>query len=162
MKITRNPDLLDPQLTHMASISTETQTSKPQYVESHFVEPTDDPSCTKALACAGIALEKKGENVRILQLKNLSGFTDYFVIVSGMSNKQLQAIADGIEAKFKEKFKKTLSKEGYAEGRWILIDLGDVIVHLFLDAMRSYYHLEAIWQQAPYIKIPSKFYSSDI
>jgi ribosome-associated protein len=133
--------------------------TKPQIT---FVNPTNEPSCLKALTCATLAIEKKGENVKVLELKNVSGYTDYFVIASGMSNKQIQAIADSIEEKFKEKFKKSVIKEGYTEGRWILLDLGDVVVHLFLDALRSYYQIEAVWNSAPYIRLPSAVYGNAV
>lgn len=112
----------------------------------------------KALVCARSAIDKKAENLKILDLTELSGFTDYFVICSGMSDRQVQAISDSIEHTLVASGKEILSIEGYSEGRWVLMDCGDVIVHIFLDALREYYDLETLWADAPRVKIPSEFY----
>ncbi len=117
-----------------------------------------DLSRQKALDCARAAIDKKAENVRILDLSNLSGFTDYFVIVSGMSDRQVQAISDSIENAMSTHGHELLSSEGYADGRWVLLDFGDVIVHVFLDALREYYDLENLWQDAPRVTIPPEYY----
>src|SRR3954463_5687495 len=104
-------------------------------------QPSADPSCTKALICARAAIDKKAENVKILDLSQLSGFTDYFVICSGTSDRQVQAIADSVGSVIKKSGHELLSTEGYSDGRWVLIDFGDVVVHVFLDALREYYDL---------------------
>ena len=117
-----------------------------------------DPSREKALACARAAIDKKAENVRILDLSGISGFTDYFVICSGMSDRQVQSIADAVDHVMTTGGHEILSAEGYADGRWVLIDMGDVVVHIFLDALREYYDLETLWTDAPRVKIPSDFY----
>src|SRR3954466_1934916 len=116
-------------------------------------QPTGDPSCAKALACARAAIDKKAEHVKILNLTGISGFTDYFVICSGMSDRQVQAIADSVEFQVDASGSEVLSVEGYADGRWVLMDCGDVVVHVFLDALREYYDLKALWQDAPPLKI---------
>ena len=121
-------------------------------------QPTADPSCAKALACARAAIDKKAEHVKILNLTGISGFTDYFVICSGVSDRQVQAISDSVEFQIEAGGAEMLSVEGYADGRWVLMDCGDVVVHIFLDALREYYDLEALWQDAPRVKIPSEFY----
>jgi ribosome-associated protein len=117
-----------------------------------------DDSCEQALACARAAIDKKAENVKILNLTEISGFTDYFVICSGTSDRQVQAIADSVQSELKAAGRKALSVEGYGEGRWVLLDFGDIVVHIFLDALRDYYDLENLWEDAPRIKIPSEFY----
>lgn len=124
----------------------------------NMAEAAGDPSKLKALQCARAAIEKKAENVKILDLTELSGFTDYFVISSGMSDRQVQAIADSIEDTMRKAGKELLSSEGYADGRWVLMDFGDVVVHIFLDALREYYDLENLWTDAPRVKIPSEYY----
>ena len=121
-------------------------------------QPNDDPSCAKALACARAAIDKKAEHVKVLNLTGISGFTDYFVICSGISDRQVQAIADSIEFQIEAGGSDVLSIEGYGDGRWVLMDCGDVVVHIFLDALREYYDLEALWADAPRVKIPSEFY----
>lgn len=125
---------------------------------STSVESEMDPSRAKALACARAAIDKKAENVKILDLTEISGFTDYFVICSGMSDRQVQSIADSVDQTITSMGSDILSAEGYAEGRWVLMDMGDVVVHVFLDALREYYDLEALWADAPRLKIPSEFY----
>jgi ribosome-associated protein len=119
---------------------------------------TADPSREKALACARAAIDKKAENVKVLDLTNLSGFTEYFVICSGMSDRQVQGIAESVEFAMESADHELISIEGYSEGRWVLMDLGDVVVHIFLDALREYYDLENLWVDAPRVRIPSEFY----
>lgn len=121
-------------------------------------EDTSDPSLKKAMECARAAIEKKGEHVRILNITELSGFADYFVIVSGMSDRQVQAIAQSVAQTADQLGFPILSSEGTQEGRWVLMDLGEVVVHVFLDALREYYDLEGLWSDAPQVKIPSEFY----
>jgi ribosome-associated protein len=117
-----------------------------------------DDSLEQALACARAAIDKKTESVKILDLTEISGFTDYFVIGSGTSDRQVRAIADSVQSALKAAGRKVLSVEGYGEGRWVLLDFGDIVVHVFLDALREYYDLEALWEDAPRIKIPPEFY----
>lgn len=112
----------------------------------------------KALLCAQAAIDKKAENLRILDVSELSGFTDYFLIASGMSDRQVQAIADAVSNVMEVNGYELLSAEGFQDGRWVLMDFGDVVVHLFLDALREYYDLENLWKDAPRVKIPSEFY----
>jgi ribosome-associated protein len=119
-----------------------------------------DPSKAKALECARAAIEKKAENVKVLDLTELSSFTDYFVVCSGMSDRQLQTISESVEEAMANAGKELLAIEGFGEGRWILMDFGDVIVHVFLDALREYYDLEKLWADAPRVKVPSEFYGA--
>ncbi|MDR3606857.1 MAG: ribosome silencing factor [Oligoflexia bacterium] len=117
-----------------------------------------DTSRAKALACARAAIDKNAESVKILDLSELSGFTDYFVICSGTSDRQVQSIADSIDQAMTATGHEIISAEGYSEGRWVLIDMGDVVVHIFLDALREYYDLESLWADAGRVKIPPEFY----
>ncbi len=116
----------------------------------------DDTSQT-ALLGAQAAIEKKAENVKVLYLGECSSFTDYFVICSGISTRQVQAIADSIQNTLRPR-QKVISSEGYQDGRWVLLDYGDVVFHIFLDAVRDYYNLELLWSDAPRVKLPSEFY----
>ncbi|HAR42586.1 MAG TPA: ribosome silencing factor [Bdellovibrionales bacterium] len=117
-----------------------------------------DPSREKALGCSRAAIEKKAENIKILNLTELSSFTDYFVICSGTSDRQVQAIADSIEYTMSTLGIEVISAEGYSEGRWILMDFGDVVIHIFQEALREYYDLESLWADAPRVKIPAEYY----
>ncbi len=116
-------------------------------------------SYQKALAAAKAVIDKKAENVKILDLSGVSSFTDYFIVCSGISNKQVQAIADSAEyAVESSSGHKLLCKEGYSDGRWVLLDFGDIVIHVFLDALRDYYDIENLWASAPKVQIPSEFY----
>jgi ribosome-associated protein len=123
---------------------------------------TGDPSRDKALECARAAIDKKAENLKVLDLSGISGFTDYFVICSGMSDRQVQAIADSVESAMVSSGQEPLSIEGYGDGRWVLMDFGDVVIHIFLDALREYYDLENLWADAPRVKVPSEFYGPSV
>ncbi|MBI4617946.1 MAG: ribosome silencing factor [Planctomycetes bacterium] len=98
-----------------------------------------------ALECARIAEGKKAERVVVLDVESLILITHYFVICSGNNRRQCQAIADEIRSTLKDKGAPKLGIEGYAEGRWILMDYEDVVVHIFLDEVRKYYDLELLW-----------------
>jgi len=107
-------------------------------------------SRTLANLCATCALEKKGQNIKILDLRGLTDIADYFVIVSGESIIHLHSIADHIEEKVRERFdEKPWHREGDKISRWVLIDYVDVVVHLFTPETREFYGLESYWGDAP-------------
>jgi ribosome-associated protein len=103
--------------------------------------------------CAQKCLEKKAENVVILDLERLSSVADYFVICSGFSDRQVSSIADNVADEVRDLGIKSMSQEGLADGRWCLIDFGAVIVHVFQDQLRDYYNLEGLWSDAKRIRI---------
>ena len=121
---------------------------------------TVDSSLSKALLSARAVIDKKAEQVKILDLREISGFTEYFVICSGTSDRQVQAISDSVEQMLESNGYELYSSEGHADGRWVLMDFGDIVVHVFLDALREYYDLESLWADAPRVQIPSEFYGS--
>jgi ribosome-associated protein len=110
----------------------------------------------KSLFCAKAALEKKAFNVTILELTKASSVTDYFLICSGRSDRQVQAIAESIEEKMGEKGVRPLGEEGMREGRWVLMDYDDVVIHIFYDQLRRHYDLEGLWIEAPRIDPPGE------
>jgi ribosome-associated protein len=110
----------------------------------------------KSIFCAKAALEKKAFNVTILELKKASSLTDYFLICSGRSDRQVQAIAESIEEKMSEKGARPLGEEGMREGRWVLMDYDDVVIHIFYDPVRRHYDLEGLWIEAPRIDPPEE------
>ena len=107
----------------------------------------------RALKCALSALDKKALDVKVLEIRRLSSIADYLVIASGSSDKQTQAIADSVKKGLK-KFGKALDVEGLREGNWVVIDYGDVIVHIFHENTRRYYDLDGLWMKAPIVDIP--------
>lgn len=110
-------------------------------------------SLERALKCAEFALDKKGVDVKILEIAKISSIADYLVLATGMSDKQVQAIADSVKKGLK-KFGKALDIEGAREGKWVVIDYGDVLVHVFVDELRHYYDLDELWGEAPLVDIP--------
>ena len=120
--------------------------------------PMEDPAKEAALNCARLALDKKAENLSILDVSKRSGFCDFFVICSAISDRQVHAIADSITTGMKQLNYPPRSVEGYSEGRWVVIDLGDVMVHIFLDAIRDYYDLEGAWSSSPRVSVPKEYY----
>jgi ribosome-associated protein len=103
--------------------------------------------------CAQKCLEKKAENVVVLDLEAKSSVADYFVICSGFSDRQVSAIADFVSDEGRKAGMKLISAEGTREGRWALIDFGPVIVHVFQDQLRDFYSLESLWRDAPRIRL---------
>jgi len=110
-------------------------------------------SKTKSLLCLKAAIEKKAEDPVLLELKDIASFTDYFLLCTGKSDRQVQAIAQAIEESLKKKGIRPLGQEGMREGKWILMDYEDVVVHIFLGPIRRFYDLEGLWIDAPRIEL---------
>jgi ribosome-associated protein len=105
------------------------------------------PAVLKAAVQA--ALDKKAEDVCVLDLREASAFTDYFIILHGNSARQNVAVAEAIEFQLKNGYGRPLGVEGKLHGEWILLDYGAFVVHVFSRAARDYYALEKLWGDAP-------------
>jgi ribosome-associated protein len=101
------------------------------------------------------ALAKKAEDPVLLDVHDLTSIADYFLIVSGRSHRLVTAIAEHVVKELKNKNIHPLSVEGLKEGHWVLIDYGDVVIHVFLDSIRRFYDLESLWIDAKRIRTPS-------
>lgn len=99
------------------------------------------------------AEEKKAEQIVVLRLVELTEFTDFFIICSGNSTRQVQAIADEVIEKLKKIKVRPLHTEGYRAGEWVLIDYGAFVVHVFVDQARKFYDLERLWRDAERVEI---------
>jgi len=106
-----------------------------------------------AVKAAEAALKKKALDVTILDLSGLTVIADYFVICSGESTTQVKAVAAFIEEELAKKRKKPLGVEGASYSHWILLDYGDVVIHVFEKETRAYYNLEKLWMDAKIIEI---------
>ncbi len=93
--------------------------------------------------------EKKGLDVKLLDLRGITTIADYFVICSGESDMQVKAIADNIDKKLSEEGIKIWKQEGFKALSWVLIDLSDIVVHVFRNESRQFYNLERLWGDAP-------------
>ncbi|MEY2978895.1 MAG: ribosome silencing factor [Prochlorotrichaceae cyanobacterium] len=124
------------------------QTADPvtlENVTAPYAEHLDE-ALQIALVAAQAADDRKAENIRVVQVTAVSYLADYFVVVSGFSPVQVKAIARAIEAAVESDCgRSVLRQEGLAEGRWVLQDYGDVVVHIFMPEEREYYGLEAFW-----------------
>jgi ribosome-associated protein len=105
-------------------------------------------SAQLARAAADIASDKKASDVLVLDIREVTTIADYFVICSGNNPRQLQAIADALEENLEKQGARMLHREGVADTGWILLDLGDIIVHIFGTKEREYYRLERLWSEA--------------
>ncbi len=99
---------------------------------------------------AAAALEKKAYDIAILDLKKLTTMTDYFVVCSVDSDTQARAVADAIKHHAMERGESSVRKEGYGEGRWVLLDYVDVVAHVFHKDVREFYNIEKLWGDAKF------------
>ncbi|MGC9965155.1 MAG: ribosome silencing factor [Syntrophobacteraceae bacterium] len=107
----------------------------------------------KAILCARAALSFKALNLVVLDVSRLSSFADYFIICSGKSGRQVQGIADNLEDELRHRGLKPIGTEGKREGHWVLLDYGDVIIHVFYDPVRYFYDLESLWSDAARLEL---------
>ena len=93
--------------------------------------------------------DRQGKNLQVLDLDEISEFTEFFLICTGASERQVRAIADGVRDQLREQGSRPLHVEGEQHGQWVLMDYGDFLVHIFSEPMRDYYRLESLWADAP-------------
>ena len=99
------------------------------------------------------AEEKQARNIRVLDLREVTSFADYFVIASGANSRQIQAIADEIHIRLKKLGEMPNILEGYDNADWILMDYGDYLIHIFSEKARLYYDLERLWRDAKTVEL---------
>jgi ribosome-associated protein len=102
-----------------------------------------------ARRAAEAALEKKADDVVLVDLRGKATYADFLVICSGSNERQLEAVADSVESSLRQVGQRLIGAEGGRGGRWVLLDFGDVIVHVFHQEERAYYDLEGLWSDAP-------------
>jgi ribosome-associated protein len=114
----------------------------------------DNPALRRALVAARTARENRGQDIIVLDMRELSDMFDYFVLVSGASRRQLHAMSEEIDHALEDGLgDRRLGIEGYEESRWILLDYGDVVIHLFEPQTRAYYALEDLWCRAKQVPL---------
>ena len=107
-----------------------------------------------ALQAVEYALDKKGIDLKLIDVRELSSLTDFLLLVSGRSDRQVQAIAENIRTEFKHNHAiLPLAIEGMDKGRWVLLDYGEVMVHVFQQPVREFYDLEGLWSEAPEVEL---------
>jgi ribosome-associated protein len=106
-------------------------------------------STDMARLAVGAALDKKALDPLALDLREMSSVAEYFVIVTGTSDRHAQAVAENVNQAYKAVGIKALGEEGFREGKWVLLDYGEVVIHVFLEPVREYYDIERLWIDAP-------------
>ena len=106
-----------------------------------------------AVAAARAAAEKQGERIAVLDVRELIVITDYFVIASGGSERQVRTIVEEVEKALRDLGVKPIRREGIEDNRWVLLDYVDVVVHVFAPEERDYYDLERLWRDVPSLEI---------
>ena len=113
----------------------------------------------RALLCVRFALERKAYDLVLMEVGGLTSLADYFLICTGRSDTQVQAITQSIEENLVRLGIRPLSIEGYARGHWVVLDYGDVVVHIFDEPLREFYDLERLWARAPHVRLPEPYNS---
>lgn len=108
----------------------------------------------KSLLLAQLMRDRKAQDVVVLDLTKLVSYTDYFVICTGRSDRQVQAIAEHLEKELRDRKMKPRAVEGFSAARWVLMDFEDVVVHIFQKQVREFYDLEGLWSDAPRLQLP--------
>jgi len=114
----------------------------------------------RAVLAATAASDKLATDLVALDVSDQIALTDVFLICSGRNERMVQAIADEVEERLLADGAKRLRQEGRAEGRWILLDFGDVVVHVFHEEERLFYQLERLWRDCPLISLPAELLDS--
>lgn len=117
--------------------------------------PAEDEFFARVETAARAAADKKAQDIVLLRLSAITSFTDYFLICSGNSARQVQAIADEVQAQLKKQGVRPLNVEGYNSAEWVLIDYGPLVVHIFSENARRFYDLERLWRDAEKVKVES-------
>ena len=116
-------------------------------------EVQEKTALERATICARAAMDSKAEDLVVLDVQGISSFTDYFVIMSGRSSRHVQGLAEALEGAMRSKRISAAKAEGIKDGMWVLLDFGDVVVHIFYHEQRSFYDLEGLWHDAPKVEI---------
>jgi len=139
---------------HATAVKTHTAPSRPIAKTSAKADPAER-SLQLALAAARTAEENRGADIVVLDMRSVTPMFDYFVIATGNSRRQLHAISEEIERVLQDELHdKRMGIEGYDESRWILLDYGNVVIHLFDQETREFYALEDFWNDAERVPLP--------
>src|SRR5215218_6475376 len=133
------------------------QSLNPQPAVRATPQPVAEELDERVLAALHAAAEKKAIEPVVLDLREIASFTDYFVIVSGANERQVQAISDEIYETLKKSGHAAARVEGYKTAEWILLDYGDFVVHVFEQKARKFYDLERLWRESKRVELPAEF-----
>ncbi len=108
-----------------------------------------------AILCLDLAGQFKASDIVLLGVSKLSSFADHFLICTGLSTRQVQGIADNLERALRDHGLRPLGIEGRTEGKWVLMDYGEIIIHIFYEPVRHFYDLESLWSEAERLNVNS-------
>lgn len=130
-----------------------TETNQESLVATVIPEEIDLQIFEDVKLAASAADDKKAKELVVLRLAYITSFTDYFIICSGSSVRQVQAIVDAVAEQLKRRGVRPMHTEGYATGEWILMDYGTFVVHVFTESSRRFYDLERLWRDAERVEV---------
>jgi ribosome-associated protein len=122
-----------------------TRTRKKKTEAEAAAQAADEPMWLTAVRAAE---EKKATDIRVLDLREVTSFADFFIICTGSNSRQIQAICDEVQQQLKKRGEMPNSVEGYTNAEWVLADYGDYLIHVFSSKARLYYDLERLWREA--------------
>ena len=137
-----------------SSVKEQTLNPKPSVRPQPQPAPSGDRLDERVLEALHAASEKKAIDPVVLDLREIASFTDYFVILSGANERQVQAISDEIYENLKKSGSPASRVEGYKTAEWILLDYGDFVVHVFEQKARKFYDLERLWRESKRVDLP--------
>lgn len=139
--------------------------SQNDYIKKHVDEIVEkggyEYPLNIAMAAAWICGNFKAINLKVLDLTEMSSLADYFVFATATNTTMAKSISEEVSAQLKKHGVNVVSKEGLGDTDWILIDLGDIIVHIFQEMSREIYDLDNLWIKAPRVEIPNEYYMPD-
>lgn len=113
--------------------------------------PRAEVAADHAILCARVGEDNKGRDIRVLDMRAITPLYDYLILLTGASRRQIHTLAEEIDAALHAEGEKRISIEGYAVGKWVVQDYGDLVVHVFDPDTRAYYALEELWADAPQV-----------
>ena len=116
----------------------------------------NDSVLERVYTCARVAVEKRGADLTLLEVGELTSYTDYFLLVSASSDRRVKTIAEAMKKQMTDEGLLALGVEGVNDGRWALLDFGAFIVHVFFEEVRPLFDLEGLWSDAKRIKLPDE------
>jgi ribosome-associated protein len=128
---------------------------KSRFYKEVYLPAKKNETRERLILCINATLQKKAKEIVVLNLKEVSAFTDYMIICSGASEREVQAISDAIQKFLKDAGIRPLGVEGTASAQWILLDYADVVISVFYEPVRAFYDLENLWE-APRMKVDEK------
>jgi ribosome-associated protein len=122
-------------------------------VNKPAAKPVDPSAVPNWLAAARSADSKKATNLRVIDLREITSFADFFFICSASNQRQVQAIANDIEDELKKQGERPTAVEGFSNAEWVLMDYGDLVVHIFSEQARAYYDLDRLWRDGKQVPL---------